>query len=224
MNFMYVGPLDAGATGATWTGPVAALLRRQLPGRHHGRRAHALAPDFDRAVLGVPGMNYHAAAALRGLRPLRPRQHRGRRHALGLYDSYPNELERPLLLSLIQLLGTAARRTATRTTSRATAAEHPGAQRAHACGVRRPPGGQRDRRGGGAHDRRVGSLAGVAPGRHTDVNPYFGIPHRRVPVRRLGDGAGTRASRPRPPRTRRRARGKDPHGAPRATARTPQKS
>ena len=35
---------------------------------------------------------------------------------LGLYEAYPNELERPLLLSLIQLLWDAPRRTATRIT------------------------------------------------------------------------------------------------------------
>ena len=35
---------------------------------------------------------------------------------LGLYEAYPNELERPLLLSLMQLLWDAPRRTATRIT------------------------------------------------------------------------------------------------------------
>ncbi len=65
----------------------------------------AVEPDLDRGVLGVPGMNYstllrrstdfngYATGALFG--PDTP---------LGLYDSYPNELERPLILSLIQML------------------------------------------------------------------------------------------------------------------------
>jgi hypothetical protein len=65
----------------------------------------AVAPDFDRAVLGVPGMNYstllrrsvdfdgYATGAIFG--PDTP---------LGLYDNYPDELTRPLLLSLLQML------------------------------------------------------------------------------------------------------------------------
>ncbi len=65
----------------------------------------AIEPDLERGVLGVPGMNYstllrrstdfngYATGAIFG--PDTP---------LGLYDSYPNELERPLILSLIQML------------------------------------------------------------------------------------------------------------------------
>jgi hypothetical protein len=65
----------------------------------------AVAPDFDRAVLGVPGMNYstllrrsvdfdgYASGAIFG--PDTP---------FGLYDNYPDELTRPLLLALIQML------------------------------------------------------------------------------------------------------------------------
>ena len=56
----------------------------------------ALAPDFNRAVLGVPGMNY--STLLRAQRRLRPVR------ASVLYQNYPNELERPLILSLIQIL------------------------------------------------------------------------------------------------------------------------
>ena len=84
----------------------------------------ALAPDFNRAVLGVPGMNYstllvrsvdfepyaegHFTAQICGLLPLDllkqvcnvlPQD-----TPLGLYDNYPNQLERPLIFSLIQLL------------------------------------------------------------------------------------------------------------------------
>jgi hypothetical protein len=66
----------------------------------------AVAVDHDRAALGVPGMNYstllrrsvdfdsYAHGVFQGS-PDTP---------LGLYDHYPNELERPLLLSLMQLL------------------------------------------------------------------------------------------------------------------------
>ena len=55
----------------------------------------ALAPDFNRAVLGVPGMNYST---------LLRRSVDFDQYAQLLYDNYPNELERPLILSLIQIL------------------------------------------------------------------------------------------------------------------------
>ena len=69
----------------------------------------AIAPDYDRAVLGVPGMNYSTllrrsvdfdayATGQFSFVPGAPNT------PIGLYDNYPNELERPLLLSLIQLL------------------------------------------------------------------------------------------------------------------------
>ncbi len=55
----------------------------------------ALAPDFQRAVLGVPGMNYSTllqrSIDFAGYAPI-------------LYGSYPNQLERQLWLSQIQLL------------------------------------------------------------------------------------------------------------------------
>jgi hypothetical protein len=83
----------------------------------------AVAPDFDRAVLGVPGMNYSTllqrsvdfepyaegkfTSEVCGLFPspldsvcaAAPED-----TPLGLYDNYPNELERPLIFSLMQLL------------------------------------------------------------------------------------------------------------------------
>ena len=38
-------------------------------------------------------------------------------------------------------------------------------------------------RGRGAHDRRVASRRpALDPGRHSDVNPYFGIPHDRARI------------------------------------------
>ncbi len=55
----------------------------------------ALAPDYDRAVLGVPGMNYST---------LLQRSVDFDTYAPILYGGYPNELERQLWLSQIQLL------------------------------------------------------------------------------------------------------------------------
>ena len=55
----------------------------------------ALAPDFIRASLGVPGMNYSV---------LLPRSVDFDPFAQVLYPSYPNETARPLVLDLIQML------------------------------------------------------------------------------------------------------------------------
>jgi hypothetical protein len=83
----------------------------------------ALAPDFRRAVLGVPAMNYSTLlersvdfepyaegqftstvcdlfpSPLKEVCNLAPGD-----TPLGLYDNYPNELERPLIFSLMQML------------------------------------------------------------------------------------------------------------------------
>jgi hypothetical protein len=55
----------------------------------------AVAPDFDRSVLAVPGMDYSV---------LLPRSVDFDTYAAVLYPSYPDEMERPLLLTLIQQL------------------------------------------------------------------------------------------------------------------------
>jgi hypothetical protein len=55
----------------------------------------AIAPDFTRAALGVPAMRYSM---------LLPRSASFDRFASFLYPAYPNELARPLVLSLIQML------------------------------------------------------------------------------------------------------------------------
>ena len=83
----------------------------------------AVAPDFNRAVLGVPGMNYstllqrssdfapYATGNFSGVvcdelpSPFKEIcQQLPNDTPLGLYDNYPDELERPLIFSLLQLL------------------------------------------------------------------------------------------------------------------------
>ena len=54
----------------------------------------AVAPDFTRAALGVPGMNYSV---------LLQRSTDFDTYAQVMYNAYPDELTRPILLSLIQL-------------------------------------------------------------------------------------------------------------------------
>ena len=67
----------------------------------------ALEPDLERAALGVPGMNY--STLLRRSVDFTPYAD-GQfldgtpNTEAGLYDNYPSELERPLILSLIQML------------------------------------------------------------------------------------------------------------------------
>jgi hypothetical protein len=55
----------------------------------------AVEPDLNRGVIGVPGMNYST---------LLRRSVDFSTYAQILYNAYPNELERPLVLSIIQLL------------------------------------------------------------------------------------------------------------------------
>jgi hypothetical protein len=84
----------------------------------------ALAPDFERGVLGVPGMNYstlltrsvdfepYAEGKFTEVvcdelpEPFKSACNSGvpQDSPFGLYDNYPNELERPLIFSLIQML------------------------------------------------------------------------------------------------------------------------
>ena len=55
----------------------------------------AVAPDFNRAVLGVPGINYSV---------LLPRSKDWDTYSLLMYPAYPDQLERPLALDLVQIL------------------------------------------------------------------------------------------------------------------------
>ena len=110
VNFMYLGrlmihpqgfssdPAFQFTKGATTT-PVLDTRRLFYDGNSQGGimggSLTALAPDFNRAVLGVPGMNYST---------LLRRSVDFDMYAQFLYANYPNELERPLILSLIQNL------------------------------------------------------------------------------------------------------------------------
>lgn len=116
LNFLFLGralihPSGLGSNPAFRDGGRSLIDTSRLfydgnsQGGILGGSLTAVAPDFDRAVLGVPGMNYstllrrsvdfdgYATGALFG--PDTP---------LGLYDSYPDELSRPLVLALMQML------------------------------------------------------------------------------------------------------------------------
>ena len=153
----------------------------------------AVAPDFERAVLGVPGMNYstllprsvdfepyaegkftETICDALGL-PICPLPED--LPAGGLYDNYPDELERPLIFALLQMQwdraeanGYAAHMTADplpntpahQVLLHAAFGDHQVANltaeieaRTIGAGVYRPA---------------------LSPGRHSDIDPYFGIP------------------------------------------------
>ena len=145
-----------------------AVLRRQQPGRDLRRLADRGRAGLRRAGARRAGHELLDAAA-----------------ALVDFDQYAtvlypratrDEIERPLLFSLIQQLWDRAEPNgyAQHMTSDPYA-EHAGARGPAAPGGRRPPGRQRGRRGRGAHDRRAvlrSPVGRAAP----DRAPFFGIP------------------------------------------------
>ena len=194
VNFLYLGRLMSTrkASLERWRSrrvdarviePVAPLLRRQHPGRDHRRRA-----DRARARLHARGARRAGHELLDAAAPLASTSTRTRTEHRGLGDTrrpdaYPNELERPLVLSLIQLLWDRGEANGYAHHMTAIRCRTPPPTRCSARGVRRPPGGERHDRGRGAHDRRVGPLAGAR------ARPA----HRREPV--LRDPADEHLSR-----------------------------
>jgi hypothetical protein len=224
INFLYLGRamIHPGGFAAHPAfrdpqGPVLDTRRLYYSGGSQGGIAGgaltAVAPDFTRSVLIVPAMNYSL---------LLTRSIDFDPFAAVLYPSYPDELTRPLLLSLIQNLwdrgepnGYAWHMTDDPypNTPRHTVLLHMAFGDHQVANV----GTEIEARTIGARIR----LPAVDPGRHTDVQPYFGIePIRRYPYRgsalvvwdtgplRAG-GIGT----PAPPITNTAPRlGQDPHG------------
>jgi len=174
----------------------------------------AIAQDITRGVLGVPAMNYSV---------LLTRSVDFATYSQVLYPAYPTELERPLLFALIQMLwdrsdpnGYARHVTGTTgpllpNTPAHTVLLH------EAFGDHQVTTVQTE-----VEARTLGASIyqpALAPGRHSDVHPYFGIPAiASFPF------AGSAlvvwdAGTPTPPTTNTpNAAGSDPHGRPRSTA------
>ncbi|MEO8690687.1 MAG: hypothetical protein ABI611_21025 [Solirubrobacteraceae bacterium] len=100
LNFLYLGrllrkgfPNETGLAGRIDSS--ALFYDGNSQGGIYGGTLTAVAPDFQRSVLGVPGMNYST---------LLQRSTDFSQYATVLYTSYPNEIERPLLFSLLQQL------------------------------------------------------------------------------------------------------------------------
>jgi hypothetical protein len=134
VNQLYLGrlmihPQGFSADPAFQDGGEGVIDRQRLfydgnsQGGIMGGALTALGVDFDRAVLGVPGMNYSTlltrsvdfepyaegefTSEVCGVLPDQLSDvcsEAPEDSGVGLYDNYPNELERPLIFSLIQLL------------------------------------------------------------------------------------------------------------------------
>jgi len=219
VNFMYVGRwMLKRDWGDVDVDQSTLFYDGNSQGGIMGGALTALAPDYERAVLGVPGMNY--STLLRRSVDFDLYAHgniEGADTPLGLYDSYPNELERPLLLSLIQLLWDRAEANGyahhiTSEPLQGTPAHTVLMHEAFADHQVANITTEVEARTIGASVR----WPALAPGRHTDVNPYFGIPH--VTAFPFGGSALVvwDTGIPAPPTTNTPPRaGQDPHGAPR---------
>ncbi len=118
LNFMYVGRAlihpDGFAADPVFTGPKGALLdTRELfydgnsQGGILGGALTALAPDFTKAVLGVPGMNYstllNRSVDWEG-ELINPEEPGLPAYGSLLYAAYPDKVEQQVLFALIQML------------------------------------------------------------------------------------------------------------------------
>jgi hypothetical protein len=116
LNFLYVGRAMIHPDGFS-SSPAFRFGGKTLIDRHRlfyaggsqggiiGGSLTAVAPDFNRAYLGVPGMNY--STLLQRSVDFDDYAHgifNGVDTDLGLYDNYPNELDRQLTLSLIEMI------------------------------------------------------------------------------------------------------------------------
>jgi hypothetical protein len=170
----------------------------------------AVAQDITRGVLGVPAMNYSL---------LLTRSSDFEEYATVLYPSYPNELQRPLILALIQMLWDRAEPNGY--------AQHivsdplPGTP-AKSVLLHEAFGDFQVANIGTEIEARTMGInvyqPALAPMRHSDVNPYYGIP--AVPGSPFNgsalvvwdSGTATPPITNTPPNV-----GSDPHGAPRSS-------
>jgi hypothetical protein len=84
--------------------PSALFYDGNSQGGIYGGALTAIAPDFERAVLGVPGMNYSTLLHRSVDFDAYAKGEFGADTPLGLYDNYPDQSDHPLLFSIMQLL------------------------------------------------------------------------------------------------------------------------
>jgi hypothetical protein len=229
LNFMFLGRLMIHPNGFPSSAqfqlggkpaidPARLFYDGNSQGGIEGGALTALAPDFNRAVLGVPAMNY--SLLIRRSSDFDP-------FAAVLYKAYPSELERPLIISMLQMLwdrGDAngyAQHMTTRpyanTPSHTVLLEM-------AFGDHQVTNWATE-----VEARTIGArlrTPALDPGRSPEVAPYFGIPPigsfpfdgSALVVWDTGptrDG-GTKGTDPPPTGEVANRAGQDPHGAPRA--------
>ena len=90
---------DPGGGAVSLIDPTELYFEGISQGGIMGGALTAMSPDFTQSVLNVTGMNYSTL-----LRRSVDSDFYFKTPAIGLYANYPNELERPLLLSMMQLL------------------------------------------------------------------------------------------------------------------------
>ncbi len=191
VNFMYLGrlmihpdgfaqnPAFQDAAGHSVIDTRRLFYDGNSQGGIFGGSLIALEPDLQRGTLGVSGMNYSLllprSSDFGTGEPPQPNPTDPESaipdYAYFLYRSYPDQLERPLVFSLIQQMwdhsdpdGLAAHMTSD------PLPDTPEAQGPDAGRVRRPPGLQLGRRRGGADDRR--------PPAHARADAQAGSPAR----------------------------------------------
>ena len=227
LNQMYLGRLLIHPQGLTANPAFAGLVdpsRLYYDGNSQGgilgTALTAMAPDFTRAVLGVPGINFSV---------LLTRSSNWDTYGAVFNPGYPRQADRPLVLSLINLLWDRGEGDgwAHHVTTDPPAGT-PRAPRAAARRGRRLPGHDLPGRRARAHDRRLARTsrrscpAARSSGCRCSASrrsrsPFAGsaiVYWDNGPVRPDGStGNGPTPLQNTPPRE-----GKDPHGAPRSTA------
>ena len=159
----------------------------------------AIAPDFTRVVLGVPAMNFSV---------LLPRSVDFGTYALVFEPAYPDQMARPLMLDLIQMLWDRSETNgyAHRVTDDPLP-EHAAARGADAHRLRRPPGHSLAGGCRSADDRRLRPRPGRLRRTLARRRPTLGDPEdHELPVRRTRRSSTGTAARPAPTRRRRRTR------------------
>ena len=234
VNFMYLGramihPRGFNANPAFQVGlpPRGTIDTRRLfydgnsQGGIIGGSLTAVAPDFERAVLGVPAMNYST---------LLRRSVDFDRYAQVMYRTYPDEGERPLVLSQIQLLWDRAE--ANGYAQHMTDDPYPNTPRHQVLMHPAFADHQVTNIAADVEARTIGAATKdpvLDPGRSFEASPLWGVPRVSFPYTGSAivyydtgpftpanpNGARTHPTTETPPRPP--EYGEDPHGDPRAT-------
>jgi hypothetical protein len=220
LNFLYLGRLMIHPDGFASDPALAGKIdTRRLfydgnsQGGIFGGTLTAVSPDFQRSVLGVPAMNYST---------LLQRSIDFDQYAVVLYASYPKEIERPMLFSLIQQLWD--RSDPNGYAHHMTSDPYPNTP-PHTVLMQTAVGDHQVANvAADVEARTIGAAIRanpVDPGRSNDVRPFYGIDLTGFPTSRSvyepwDAGADFTPLAPNsntPP-----AAGQDPHGVPRRTA------